>query len=325
MPMRGQGLRLVLIGLAGAVLPGWAQLTPVVFPGGGTSSSDGWTNLTAANFSGYGSFPGNSVWPSPISSNQAGGGDAKLERLAGAPGNTGGPYPAGEGIYFGNMTQNANDPGGTLQVVDTTPVPGVRTIVFQIRIMEAIGHDFVSPSGIPQLYLNNELVGTSASYPRLLFNRVQDGTFFSPETEQDEPLWINTLAFQWDLPATTSVSTLRIRFTGVTHCRIFEMRLDQSSLPLGRQLLDVPPQIQLLSIGSPAFNGITTTLTHTFLGPAQRVIDFEYSTDLATAWMRLPATPTGEGNFSVTFENPGDRRAEWSRRMFFRAQASRSP
>jgi hypothetical protein len=162
MPMRGQGLRLVLIGLAGAVLPGWAQLSPVVFPGGGTSSSDRWTNLTATNFSGYGSFPGKSAWPSPISSNQAGGGDAKLERLAGAPGNTGGPYPAGEGIYFGNMTQNANDPGGTLQVVDTTPVPGVRTIVFQIRIMEAMGHDFVSPSGIPQLYLNNELVGTSA-------------------------------------------------------------------------------------------------------------------------------------------------------------------
>jgi hypothetical protein len=323
--MRGQGLALVLISLAGAASSGWAQLTPVVFPSGGISSSDRWTNLTAANFTGYGFFPGNSAWPSPISSNQAGGGDAKLERLAGAPGKTGGPYPAGEGIYFGNMTQNANDPGGTLQVVDTTPVQGVRTIVFQIRIMEAMGHDFVSPSGIPQLYLNNELVGTSASYPRLLFNRVQDGSFFSPQTEQNEPLWINTLAFQWDLPASMSVSSFQIRFTGVTHCRIFEMSLDQSSLPLGTQLLDVPPQIQLLSIGVPAFDGTTTTLTHTFLGPAQRVIDLEYSTDLAARWARLAATPTGEGNFSVTFENPGDRRLEWSRRMFFRAQASRSP
>ncbi len=63
----------------------------------GTTDKDGWYNLTSANFTGYGSFPGNGAWPSPIGSNTPGSGDAVLNKSAGAA------YLAGDGIYSGDF------------------------------------------------------------------------------------------------------------------------------------------------------------------------------------------------------------------------------
>lgn len=316
----------IMVGcLSGFLSTGLAQLSPAVFEGIGSTSSDGWNNLTIGNFSGFGNFPGRANWPSSIQANVPGSGDARLWRIAGAPRNDGGPYPAGEGLYFGNTTQFINDPGGILEIEDSTPVAGLRTVVLQFKIMEAMGHDFVLPSGLPQLFLNGGSSGVSAGYPRLLVARYQDGDFPSPETGQLEPLYVNTVVFQWDLPPSTTATSFRIRFSGVTHSRIFEMRLDQTSVLQTQQVFHEIPALRLLSIGAPTFDGTATTMTHTFSGSSGKLVDLEYSPSLGTPWTRKSAVSTGEGSFEVTFQQSGDHRADWGRRMFFRARPSSIP
>ena len=140
----------------------WGGVIPAEFNGIGSSSFDGWINLTGANFTGYGGFPGNVTWPAPIGSNQVGSGDADLSRVVGSP-SGGGPYLASDSIYFGNIAQIPNALGGTLRVTDTTPLTSLKTVVFQIQIGEAVGYDFHEPAGLPVLKVNGQTIAISAS------------------------------------------------------------------------------------------------------------------------------------------------------------------
>ena len=130
------------------------------FPG--VSSFDGWVDLNSDSFPGYGSYPGTSAWPGTIGSNQASSGDAVLARVAGGT-TPGGPFLASASIYFASFQQVPNALGGTLRVADPTPVAGAKTILFQIQIGEAIGYDFVSPSGRPVLKVNGSPTGLTQS------------------------------------------------------------------------------------------------------------------------------------------------------------------
>jgi len=312
----------------GLALPAaYPQVLPVTFQGSGSSSFDGWANLTSANFFGYGGFPGNSPWPAPIGSNVAGSGDADLLRLAGSPVG-GGPVPMSESIYFGSFVHPTNTLGGTLSVREISPISGLRTIVFQIQIGEASGYDFLSPTGVPSVKLN----GSSSGLPATYTNRVAlftNGTAVNQATGQEEPLLVNTWAYQWNLTNGTPVTSFQIEFSAVTHAQVYALRLDQASVLQNYRVLvetppatnSAPPPLQLASAGAPTFNGSQTTLVHTFRSDTNRTIQFEYTTNpTSTNWQVVPAVATGNGNFSVTLTNNGDVRAAWSQRMFFRAR-----
>jgi len=195
---------------------------------GGTTSYDGWNDLSRYSYTGFPTFPGTSNWPRPIDSIAPASGDAEMTRLTIAADGTGGPYPAEESLYFFSFQQVPNALGGTLRVEDRTPVGGVKTVVFQIEIGEADGYDFRSPNGAPVLKINGTVTGRTSMTPVLL-NSYQNGTFFSPETEQEEPVFVNTWGFQWDVSDLSTINSIQIDFSAVTHAQIYSMRLDQST------------------------------------------------------------------------------------------------
>jgi len=213
---------------------GLAQLQ-VLNLGSGSSGTDGWVNVNSANFSGYGGFPGNSPWPAPIGSNGTGSGDADLSRVAGSP-TGGGPFLSSSSIYFGNYSQVPNALGGTLRVSDSTPLANLKTLVFQIQIGEATGYDLYSA---PALKING---GSSIVNPLFsgILNRYQSGTFFSPVTELDEPVYVNTRGYQWDVSSLGAVTSFAIDFSGVTHSQIYGLKLDQSSSVFSAALVPEP-------------------------------------------------------------------------------------
>jgi hypothetical protein len=302
------------------VAPASAQIVPVSLAG--STSCDGWGDMTRRGFPGYPEYPGSVAWPQPMGSN-LGSGDAELQRLAGGT-TTGGPFPAEESLYFGSFRQIPNDLGGTLRVADGTPVSGVKTLVLQIQIGEAEGYDFVSPGGSPALKVNGETVGR-ASLPPVLIDRFQSGTYPSPETELDEPVFVNTWGFQWDVSSLGPISSLGIDFSAVTHAQIYEVRLDQSDVAASGVVF-VPRFLALAGMGTPLYDGSSTSVTHSFTGPPASTLIVEYSEYAGqSAWTPSAPVETDSGTFNVTFTAPGDRRAAWSRNMFFRAKYPSDP
>lgn len=203
----------------------------------GTTSYDGWNDLSLYAYPGFPSFPGLSNWPRPMDSRAPGSGDAEMTRLAIAADGTGGGYPAEESLYFFSFAQVPNALGGTLRVEDRTPVANVRTVVFQIEIGEIEGYDFVSPAGFPTLKINGQSTGLASLTPVQL-NRYQNGTYFSPETEQEEPVYITTWGFQWDTSNLGAINSIQIDFSVVTHAQIYSMRLDQSTQAYASSVFD---------------------------------------------------------------------------------------
>lgn len=320
--------RLSLIFLAKFFLLGCAQaqVREVLFSSG-VSFFDAWKNLTSANFSGYGSFPGSSPWPSPIGSNTDGSGDAVLNRVSGVGG--AGPFLSSSSIYFGSFAQIPNALGGTLRISDSSPLAGLRTVLLQIQIGEAVGYDFRQPSGYPVLKINGTTNVIAPSFPRYLLGHFQSGVFPSPETNQDEPVYVNTWIFQWNLAEGVNVSSLEIDFSCVTHAQVYELQLDQAAAAFTTQIVPAastePPRIEILSIGTPIFNSSNnlTTIAHVMSGPANRALDIEHSTDLSSqTWTVRTNVLTGTGSFTNTVSAVGDHRATWSGKMFFRAKYS---
>ena len=315
--------------VAGAVIGitqmSWAGVMPAQFNGIGSFSYDGWINLTVTNFSEYGGFPGNSTWTYSIGSNAEGPGDSVLVRIAGAP-TGGGPFPSDNSIYFGSYQQNTNVLGGTLGILELTPVSNLKTVVLQIQIGEADGYDFHKPGGLPVLKVYGQTIAISASFEPVLVGRYQNGIFPSPETEQDEPVYVNTWAFQWNLDQGVTVDSFQIEFSAVTHAQVYALQLDQTSVLQPQQVFannQLPPQIKLVSVGLPESNGLATFVTHRFEGPADQTIDIEFSANLALSnWEVKSGVSTGDGTFNVIFTASGDLRETWRKGMFFRAKHS---
>lgn len=303
-----------------------AQVREVKFDSG-SSVFDGWKNLNSANFSGYGSFPGSSPWPSPIDSNTDGSEDAVLSRVAGSGG--AGPFLSSSSIYFGSFFQVPNALGGTLRVSDSSPLAGLRTVLLQIQVGEAAGYDFRQPTGYPMLKINGTTNAISPSFPRYLLGHFQSGTFPSPATGLDEPVYINTWIFQWNLGEGVAVSSLEIDFSCVTHAQVYELQLDQATAAFSSQIIPTastePPRLGILSIGAPQFNSSNniTTIHHVMTGPANTALDIEHSTDIASqSWVVRTNVLTGTGSFTNTISAAGDHRASWAGKMFFRAKFS---
>jgi len=315
-------IALFLVG-CGVALPSAirADIMPINFANVGITGYDGWTNLPSANPPNA----GNSAW-GPLESNTTGSGSSIIKRVAGAS-NGGGPILGPTSIYFYSSQQVANALGGTISVLNSSPVRDVKTIIFQIEIGEALGHDFYSPSGAPILKLNGASSGAAPSFSPILVNQYQYGTFSSPLTG-DEPVYVNTWAFQWNLAGATNVDSFAIEFSCVTHSQIYALQLDQTSVLQANQIFTTsfePPQIRLLASGTPQFDGANTTITHTFAAPAGKLLDIEFTQNLSvTNWLTNTSVSTGSGTFDVTFQATGDQRIAWAQRMFFRAKYSQN-
>jgi hypothetical protein len=302
---------LVFGAVMGITQMSWADVVPVQFDGGGNTSYDGWEDLTGDN-------PDTSGWPGGIGSNTSQSGDAELVGISV------GPYPGWESIYFPSMTLNENDLGGTLAIRDTAPLTGVRTIVLQVKIGEALLHDFHAPSGYPVLKINQGGASIEPAFSTRL-NQVPNGFYVRPNNEE-YPIYINTWAFQWNLDQGVTVDSFQIEFSAVTHAQVYALQLDQTFVLQPQQVFannQLPPQIKLVSTGIPVFNGLETLVTHTFEGPENQTIDIEYSADLASSnWQIKRGVATMNGTFPLTFDASGDQREIWRRRMFFRAKHS---
>lgn len=279
------------------------------------SSHDGWVNLNAGNFF-RGGFPGGNNWTSPIGSNELNSSDADLSRISGGA-DGGGPFPSSESIYFGSSFQVPNRLGGTLRISDPTPLQTAKTIVFQIQIGEAEGYDFHEPSGLPVLRVN----GTTVLTPTItqLLNSYQSGTFYSPATKQDEPVYVNSLGFQWNVSGFGPINSLEIDFSAVTHAQVYRMRLDQTALIVNRNVF--LPDFKMVARGNPVYDGTQTYVTHKFSGPANTELAIEYTDSLAGgSWTSTGVWSTGSDGFvDVSFSRAGDYASTFARGMFFRA------
>ena len=230
---------LVLLGMG---IGASADVIEIDLPG--VSDYDGWEGLTSANYPGYGAFPGTSDWPAPIGSNTTGSGDAELDKLAN--GTSGGPFLSGAGIYFGGFSGTPDSLGGTLGVSDASPVDELANVVLQLKISEAYGFDFFN--NLPPTLAYNGGAQALAADNQILISQEQDGTFVDPTTGEEEPVYINTYLFQWDLSAVEeAIGGFGISFSGVQHAQLTQVRLDQSDV---YELVTVPEPSGLLAAGA---------------------------------------------------------------------------
>ena len=302
---------LVFGAVMGITQMSWADVMPVQFDGGGNTSYDGWKDLTRDYYIDYGM----GSWPSGISSNPLQIGAAQLVKI------TGEAYPLNESIYFPsmNLNLNQNELGGTLAIQDSTPLAGVRTIVLQVKIGEGLLHDFHAPGGYPVLKISQGGASIEPAFSTRL-NQVPNGFY------DEYPIYINTWAFQWNLDQGVTGDLFQIEFSAVTHAQVYALQLDQTPVLQSQQVFannQLPPQIKLVSTGTPESSGLQTFVTHTFEGPENQTIDIEYSADLTSSnWQIKSGVATDNGTFTVTFNASGDQREIWRRRMFFRAKYS---
>lgn len=279
------------------------------------SSRDGWANINSSSFP-RGGFPGASNWKSPIGSNEPNSGDADLLRVSGGA-DGGGPFTAFESLYFGSFSQVPNTLGGTLRISDPTALQTAKTIVFQIQIGEAEGYDFYEPSGTPVLRVNGTIVLTPTFIQ--LLNRYQNGTYPSPQTQKDEPVYVNSLGFQWNVNGFGPINSLEIDFSAVTHAQVYRMQLDQTAYIVNRNVF--LPDFKMVARGNPVYDGTQTSVTHKFSGPANTELAIEYTDSLAGgSWTFAGVWSTGSDGFvDVSFSRAGDYASTFARGMFFRA------
>lgn len=273
-----------------------AQTVPVSFTGGGTNSFDGWVRMNNSN-------PNFSGWPTtPAESNASGSGDAQLVRVSGSA------IFATESLYFLSNQQVTNALGGTLRVSERSPVAGVKTITLQVQIGEALGYGFVQPSGVPVLKINDTASSLAPTYAKVV-NSYQNGTYESPITGE-EPVFVKTWAYQWNVGNLGTISSIQIDFSAVTHAQIYEMRLDQTSVLQTSNVFDVAtpaPAISLSGSGLTFGNVVvgsskTGTLTIRNNGNANlNVSGISYpSPALSGSWSGTIAAG-GSQNITVTF------------------------
>ena len=216
------GAAAVMVILGGVAHADWF-ISPAL---SGSTQVDQWSSasLTTAANPGFPSFPGTGPWPGTIGSSS--GGDAELVKTADGAG--GGPIPLGGSLYFGGISATPNTNGGTLSVIDGTPVDLLKNVVFQIHIGGALGFDFFN-AVLPALTFNRGTQNLAARYTTVV-RQEQTGTFPAPGAG-DQPVYETSYLLQWDLSGVAvPISSFVISFTGVQHAQIYGLRLDQSSV-----------------------------------------------------------------------------------------------
>jgi hypothetical protein len=226
----------------------FAQVIPINFNGGDVTSYDGWGDFNSTIYPGYGAFPGGTAWPNPIVANTPGSGDAALNKVSNASGG-GGPFISSTSVYFGSYTNSQNSFGGTLGITDNTVVPDLKTVVLQIQIGEVLGYDLYN--GAAPILSVNGTTPVALKYSALV-NYWDTGTIFTdPTTDEEEPIYINTWGFQWDLSGIQEpITSLSIEFSGVKHAQVYALQLNQSSGVYNTSLVPEPTTTMLAGLGA---------------------------------------------------------------------------
>ena len=213
---------LITTALVSASLITTVPAAPIAMNLPGTTSYDGWENMTSGNYPGYPGFGSSAAWPSPIGSNTTNSGDAVVNKVSGTA------NPAGASLYSGVYANTPpNTFGSTLVVSDTTVPLNLKNVVFQIDIGAASGYDFYN-GVLPTLSYNDGGQNITATYSTIL-SQVQDGTFTNPDTGLDEPVYITLYGLQWDLSSvSTPINSIQISWSTVQHSQVYSLRLDQS-------------------------------------------------------------------------------------------------
>lgn len=232
-----------LLGAAFLLLPGLATAQDFVDPAfSGTTQYDGWADLNATSFPGYGGYPGSAAWAAPMDSNQTDSGDGTFNKTSGNG------YPtSGNFIY---VTQNqggtfdATVVVGSFAVSDVTPIAGVKNILFQTLMGGALmmGGEYVEfASGIhPVLNYNGGSQNLAADYYQLIW----EGVVTSPQGDGDAFL----RGFQWDLSAVVDpITSFEITWSNANHSQIYGMQLNQSDV-FG-QAIPEPSTLILIALG----------------------------------------------------------------------------
>jgi hypothetical protein len=93
-----------------------------------------------------------------------------------------------------------------------------------------------------------------------------------------------------------------------------------ATVTVNNDAVEQPFTLQIVRIGSAAFDGTNTSVTHDFVGVPNQTYLIEYSTDLAT-WTSAGNQSTGtSGSFAVTISRAGNFASAWNSAMFFRAR-----
>lgn len=202
-----------LVALA-ATLPAHADFLDVNLSG--TTQYDAWSGLTRANYPAYATNSGGTgtlasytaAWPAPFASNTGASGDAVFNKTSGS-----GAF-AGAGLYQAGGT-------GVFSVGDTSALPGLGTIVFQLESNydEASATTPFLNGVVPTLFLNGGSTGIAADYTQYL---------------PDAGLYLATnsiYAYQWDLSSFLDpVTSFSINWNGpASSGQITGMQLDQGS------------------------------------------------------------------------------------------------
>ncbi|MFD0893882.1 hypothetical protein KBB96_10695 [Luteolibacter ambystomatis] len=203
----------------------------------GTTKSEGWTKLTAANYPGNGSYPGNSAWVGALGSqvgpNAGANGLAKVSN-----GTSGGPYPTSASIYHGGYGTTANTFGGTLSVPVSGSglLSGVKTVIFQLDIGEAWTYDLFDDVAPVLTYTTSSGTYTISATYASRYVKYPNGQVYMNGTWED--LYINSRAYQFNLSGVTeTILSYSVSFSGVEHSQVYGLGLQQSTATLTTNIL----------------------------------------------------------------------------------------
>lgn len=228
---------IILLGAIGASAGSMAHAALIDPALPGNTQYDAWSPISNVEFPNRGSFPGGGAWAGgDMGSNASGSGDAVITKVSGNA------YVATGSIYFGSFANQPNGYAGTIAVSDATPVSGLSNLVLQIEIGEANGYDFFNQV-LPTLNYNGGGQALAATTAQII-DQVQNGTFTNPETNEEEPIFVNTWLLQWNLTGIVdAITSFSIPVNGVHHAQIYAVRLDQSDQ------LPEPASLSLLGAG----------------------------------------------------------------------------
>jgi hypothetical protein len=195
----------------------------------GTTDTDGWFDLNSTNFP-TPTYPTTfpeafNAWGIAAGSNQAGSGDAGLNKTPGTSG------------YFTSAATNAvYSPNalGTFSIVDATPVSGLANILIQVSGTGNLG---ASAMTLDFNGGNQDLAPTET----LLLQSGPISTTFGPSTKY---IW----AYQWDVSLLGPITDFTATWsTTAPHELTFGARLDQSSVYAAA--IPEPSSMMLFTVG----------------------------------------------------------------------------
>lgn len=187
---------------------------------------------------GTGSFPGGNLWAPQVGQPGSTQTNTTLVKIDNGVG--GGPYAASGSIYYGGFSGTPNLDGGTLALSTTTPLAGLKSVIFQIQIGEAATYDFYNdelPTITYTLEGDTTLYSLAASASSN-YHKLDNGTIEMPTGL--EPLYINSYAMWFDFSAVSgTVDDFSVSWTGVQHAQLYGVSLQQDNVTASSAIL--PP------------------------------------------------------------------------------------